>query len=171
MKSVILILLMATKVIAFEQIYAVNAGGEAHTDTDGIVYRGREKINKQFSRHSTVYIGKVPERDREIYHNYEYRFGTGPPLRYDVPLKSDGLYLLIAKFFIGGSDMKGNYMTLNNDIQMLSNANMGQLCGDYPNTCDKYFYFCVTGNNLHYQNQSTLIENNEIHIEFASKAQ
>jgi Malectin domain len=167
MKSVILLLLMATNVIAFEQIYAVNAGGEAHTDSDGIVYRGREGRNKNFNRFGTVLIGNVPVRDREVYHNYEFSLETDPPLRYDVPLKTDGLYLLIAKFF-NGLDTKQNYMTLNNHINMLSNVHLAQLCGGKYNTCDKYFYFCVTGNNLHYQNQSTLIQNNEIHIEFNS---
>jgi hypothetical protein len=168
MKSVILLLLMAnTNVIAFEQIFAINGGGEAHTDSDGIVYRGREEKNKKFDRFPGKNIGNVPEWDEEIYHSCEFSMlDTFPPLRYDVPLKTDGFYLLIAKFLIGGTT-QGNYMTLNNDIQMLSNVVLNQLC-EHFDACDKYFYFCVTDNILHYQNQSTLVQNNEIHIEFKS---
>jgi hypothetical protein len=166
MKSVILILLMATNVIAFEQIYAINAGGEAHTDSDGIVYRGREERNRKNHRDDII-IGNVPVRDREIYHNWEYSEKADPPLRYEVPLKTDGLYLLIAKL-AAFTDTKENDLTLNNEVQLLTNVDLAKLCGSHANSCDKYFYFCVIDRKLYYQNQSTLIQNAKFHIEINS---
>jgi hypothetical protein len=41
MKAIIIILTMAMKAFAYEQMYALNCAGTAHTDSDGIVYQTR----------------------------------------------------------------------------------------------------------------------------------
>jgi hypothetical protein len=160
MKSVLLVvLIMATNVVAFKQIFAINAGGEAHTDSDGIVYqRGVDKHTRSVFNFDP---GNIPDKDKLIYHNFEYSIKPDQ-LQYDLPLNTDGLYLLIAKFATDGNT-KETDMTLNGKIKLLSNVNLFELCGDYK-TCDIYFYFCITDGTLYYQNQSTLLQN-EIHIE------
>jgi Malectin domain len=168
MKSVILLLSMATNVIAYEQMYAINAGGAAHTDSDGIVYRGREE------KHRNLWDGRVkseniPKQDNIIYQNFEHtEMGVGDkPLRHNVPVKTDGFYVLIVKYFAAAKTNE-NYITLNDEIQILSNVNVEQLCGGFLSTCDKYFYFCVTDKMLHFNNKSTLLRNGEMQIELHS---
>jgi Malectin domain len=160
MKSILLVLLMATNVIAFKQIFAINAGGEAHTDSDGIAYQRR--VEKHGRGQYLFNTGNVPDKDKLIYHTYEYSIKP-VQLQYDIPFKNDGLYLLLAKFATH-DDTREIDITLNGKIKLLSNVDMRGLCGGSLQTCDVYLYFCVTDGTLYYQNQSTLLQN-EIHVE------
>jgi hypothetical protein len=75
MKLILILMLMATKAIAFEQIYALNCGGEAHTDSDGIVYQTRSENVKRDNwdvTKDTYDIGTVPKSDKPIYYSCEY---------------------------------------------------------------------------------------------------
>jgi hypothetical protein len=88
------------------------------------------------------------------------------PINYNIPIDSDGFYLLIAKFSYGGVEgSAAQSMTLNNEIQLHSNVDLYKLCGGFRKICDEYFYFCVTGQTLYYNNKSTVIRNAKINIE------
>jgi Malectin domain len=161
MKSVLLVLLMTTNVIAFKQIFAINAGGEAHTDSDGIVYQRRVEKHSRFN--SNLFdTGNIPDKDKLIYQNVEYS-SKPDQLQYDIPLKNDGMYLLIAKFSTN-SITRETDMVLNGKIPLLMYVDVYELCGGDDKTCDIYFYFCIMDGTLYYQNQSLLLQN-EIHIE------
>jgi Malectin domain len=165
MRSAILVLFMASHVIAFEQIYAVNAGGNAHTDSDGIVYQRQAAPIEGFSSNS-LKLGNVPEADRIIYAKTDQNFfKTKTPLHFDIPLKNDGLYLLIAKFTSCYSQINAQNMILNNEIHLHPNMSVYNLCGGQHKICDEHFYFCVSDNTLYHKDQSTLIRNGEIHIQ------
>jgi Malectin domain len=161
MKLLILILMLATDAIALELIYAINAGGGNYTDLDGIVYQSYDsKIRYKWPPYD---IGNVPESDTQIYKFTDF---TNSAIEYDVPLKSDGLFVLIVKFSSATErDWGMMSMTLNTDIQLLTNVELIQVCGGHRKICDKYFYFCVSDNKLHYKNQSSVIRDGVIHIE------
>jgi hypothetical protein len=72
MKTVILILALASKAVAFKQIYAVNSGGKALTDSDGIKYQARVSGRYNFIAHPKFDFSKVPESDRNIYKSFAF---------------------------------------------------------------------------------------------------
>jgi Malectin domain len=114
MISVIIILTMAVKVIAFDQIFAINAGGAAHTDEDGIIYQERDSKHGFWDQLSqnTLHMGTVPESDKNIYRYYEYKDHS--PINYHLPLENDGLYVLIAKFTCSfNAERLTSHITLN----------------------------------------------------------
>jgi Malectin domain len=164
MLSFIVVLVLVSRVTAFEQIYAINTGGPNHTDSDGIVY-----VNKisgiKYELGSTLVLDNVPESDRPIYKWTEY---SESYLQYNMPLKSDGLYVLIEKIANYGHKQRDIVnLTLNNEVHLQTNMDQNIQCGaksDYR-ICDEYFYFCVVNNTLYFKNQATSIRNEEIHIE------
>jgi Malectin domain len=150
MKSVVLILFMTTSVIGYEQIFAINAGGEAHTDADGIVYK--EDLG-QHHWGETLNIKNVPESDRTIYKWIQYSENYYQPIKYDIPVKNEGHYLLIAKFsYYGYGGNRAQSMTLNNEIQLHSSVDLFKLCGGARKICDEYFNLCVTDNTVYFKN-------------------
>jgi hypothetical protein len=123
---------MATNVIAFEQVYAVNAGGEAHTDSDGIEYQKIKSLNPAYwLKISDFDFGNVPVSDLPIYRTIDRscRQFNNPPVQYNIPIQSDGLYLLIAKFSYGDYGGELLNMSLNDEIQLLPNVELKELCG------------------------------------------
>jgi Malectin domain len=169
MKSLILVFAMATNAIAFEQIFAVNAGGtKNHTDSDGIVFTAKTiRRSYQWNEDFQIFFDTddvMPQADRHIYLTKEY---TSQAILYSVPLKSDGIYVLIAKFYYPFLEEHTDKMDLsiNDDIQLLTNVGPYRECRPKGNFCDIYFYFCVAGNMIYYKNQSSLILNETIHID------
>jgi Malectin domain len=163
LKPVILVLTMATNAIAFEQIFAVNTGGRAHTDADGIVY---QEDDFQVTRIIVpqINMGDVPVSDEILYSNAEYLKGDDKVVAYDIPVKSDGLYLLIAKYsqFCDTSNECAQELRLNDFL--LHAKNLYRACGEGPNICDYHFYFCVSNQTVFYKNRSSRIRNEKIHI-------
>jgi hypothetical protein len=163
----ILVFAMATSAVAFEQIYAINAGGEKdHTDADGIFYTAK-KGPRNFKWPDFDYYD-VPRSIKDIYQsiNYVHKTDTPNSMEYQIPLKSDGLYVLIAKFsFRGNVNNDIINLTLNKKIQLLSNVDQFQQCGGSEKICDEYFYFCVSDKTIYYKEQSSPILNEIIHIE------
>jgi Malectin domain len=168
MKCVMLILILATKVNAFEQIYAINCGGSKnHTDSDGITYQPHIPRG-EWGWPEKRDIGEVPESDRYIYERIDdtYNFTTSS-LKYNLPLLNDGLYLLIAKFSNGAAaeGLATQNMTLHNKIQLHSNMDQFKLCGGPRKACDEYFYFFVSEKTMYFNNQSAVIQDGKIIIE------
>jgi Malectin domain len=166
MKLMLLVLAMVTKVIAFEQIYAVNCGGLAHTDMDGITYQPKTK-GHYYKTNWRFDVDTVPSSDKLIYSSYEYASNYSNPLIYHLPLRSDGLYVLIAKFRTFSKSVSTISMKLN-DIHLISNVDQNHLCGENVKSCDKYFFICVSDNKLNHNNQSSLVKDNQIHVEFSA---
>jgi hypothetical protein len=172
MKSLILVLMMAANAIAYEQIFAVNINGESTVDLDGITYQTDHYYTKY------VQLGILrPYLEKKIYLTLVSR--ADPQKGYDVPLKNDGLYVLIAKiaYNMGATliEPQTASMTMNDDHKLFSNALREDLC-DYQgdeSSCDKYFYFCVANNTLYYKEESSQIRNETIRvgISYASMVQ
>jgi Malectin domain len=169
MKTLILILKLASIAVAYEKIFAINAGGDAHTDLDGIVYEGDVSTN------SAAWIGimefdfgNVSKSEKSIYQRVSRSNDPTLPVKFDIPLKSDGLYVLIAKFSYGSPGVEElQNITLNDDIKLQSKVDLAKLCGGKKKICDQYFQFCVSDKKLYYQHQLTLVQDDEIHVEIS----
>uniref|UniRef100_A0A2M4C5Z7 Putative malectin n=1 Tax=Anopheles marajoara TaxID=58244 RepID=A0A2M4C5Z7_9DIPT len=75
-------------------IYAINAGGEAHTDSHGIHYArdplmGKVGTESDYGRQLLV-INRVKPQDEILYQTERYHHDT---FGYDLPLAGDGEYL------------------------------------------------------------------------------
>ncbi len=78
-------------------VFAVNAGGPAHVDTDGIKYEGdtlKDGIASDYGRRLWT-IGRVDPEDAILYQTERYSLST---FGYDIPMKDDGDYVLVLKF-------------------------------------------------------------------------
>jgi Malectin domain len=163
MKFILLVSLMATNAVAFERIFAINAGGEEHKDSDGIIYDQHLSKNS-FDWNWEFPIKSLSDQDLNVYKSVEYSDGSS--MKYDMSVKNDGFYVLIAKFsYVGSENQDILKMTLNYDIPLISNMDQYQQCGSNVNICDEYFYFCAKNQTLYYENRATVIRNGEIHIE------
>lgn len=81
-----------------EVIYAINAGGEAHVDSDGIHYR-RDPLHGRIGTASDygkqLIISRVPRTDQVLYQTERYHHAT---FGYEIPVNRDGNYVLVLKF-------------------------------------------------------------------------
>ncbi|CAG0892616.1 unnamed protein product [Cyprideis torosa] len=90
------VLLQVTGIDSAEVIYAVNAGGEAHTDSSGIHYmRDHAQVGVASDFGKQWVIGRVPEADQILYQTERYNHHT---FGYDIPIPGDGEYVLVLKF-------------------------------------------------------------------------
>jgi hypothetical protein len=110
-------------------------------------------------------MGSVFESVRPLYNSLDYTSSAKQPLTFEVPLKNNGLYLLIAKFSNVFSDVYAQTMTFNNEVLLQTNVSLYNLCGGEEKICDEYFYFCVSEDTLHYKGQSLLIRNQAVRLE------
>jgi hypothetical protein len=79
-------------------IYAINAGGEAHTDSLGVRYERdplQGKVGTASDYGKRLLIGRVPPNDHILYQTERYHHST---FGYDVPINEDGDYVMILKF-------------------------------------------------------------------------
>jgi translation elongation factor EF-1beta len=162
MKLVLIILAMATNASAFEQIFADNSGGNSHVDSDGITYKQSERAGSWAGEPD---IENFPKSDSNIY--YDFTSMDNGPIGYDIPINSDGYFVLIVKL---RRQFTMN-LILNYHIQLLPNVNTFDMCRkiEQYSPCDLFFYFCVTDGLLYYQNQTSgsSLQNKNIHIEFS----
>ena len=94
-----------------EVIYAINCGGEAHTDLNGIRYDADERdvagTASDFGRSGT--IRRVSEADQILYQTERYHTST---FSYDIGIEKPGDYVLVLKFaevYFTSSNQKARY--------------------------------------------------------------
>ncbi|KAI5624082.1 malectin precursor, partial [Silurus asotus] len=79
-------------------IWAVNAGGDAHTDTHGIHYRKdplEGKLGKASDYGMRLPILRSSPEDQVLYQTERYNEDT---FGYEVPIRDEGEYILVLKF-------------------------------------------------------------------------
>jgi hypothetical protein len=79
-----------------EVIWAVNCGGEAHTDIHGIRYQEDNLpigISSDYGK--SLMIQRVVPQDQILYQTERYNTNT---FGYSIPLSKDGNYVLVLKF-------------------------------------------------------------------------
>ena len=79
-----------------EVIWAVNCGGDDHVDVYGVHYQ-RDSLRAGFASDHGKNIGirRVAPPDQILYQTERYHTST---FSYDVPVRSDGEYVLVLKF-------------------------------------------------------------------------
>ena len=97
-KIFVSVLLVAIQQVAGtgEVMFAVNCGGDAHTDVNGIHYeRDAATVGtaSEFGRGSP--IRRIAEADQILYQTERYHTNT---FAYYVPIEENGDYILILKF-------------------------------------------------------------------------
>ena len=106
--AISILLLLTNEITATgEVIFAVNCGGPAHTDLNGVHYQA-DKLNvgtpSDFGKQMT--IGRVPPLDQILYQTERYHLSN---FGYDIPITQEGVYVLVLKFcevYFQGSKLK-----------------------------------------------------------------
>ncbi|GIY75449.1 malectin [Caerostris darwini] len=133
-----------------EIIYAINAGGESHVDTDGIHYR-RDPLHGRIGTASDygkqLIIGRVPRTDQIIYQTERYHSAT---FGYEIPVNKDGDYVLVLKFcevYFSSPGMKVFDVTLNGVHTIISDLDIFAKVGKGV-AFDEYIAFTIKGNKM-----------------------
>lgn len=99
----------------FEVIYAINAGGEAHVDSNGIKYARDPligKIGTASDYGKQLMIQRVPAADQILYQTERYHHST---FGYEFPVRESGDYVVVLKFsevYFNSPNMKVNFINL-----------------------------------------------------------
>lgn len=113
-------------------IYAVNCGGETHVDSNGIRYERdplQNKIGIASDYGKRLLIGRVPPNDHILYQTERYHTNT---FGYDIPVNSDGDYVLVLKFsevYFNGPNQKVFDVVLNGDHTIVSDLDIFEKVG------------------------------------------
>lgn len=79
-----------------EVVYAVNSGGPAHTDLNGVHFQADKlTIGTSSDFGKSLSIGRVAPADQILYQTERYHFSN---FGYNIPIKENGDYVLILKF-------------------------------------------------------------------------
>lgn len=163
----ILGLLLVTEVRALgEVVYAVNCGGEPHTDIYGITYsRDTNKVGTSSDYGKQLVIGRVSQQDQILYQTERYHTST---FGYDIPVKEDGIYLLILKFsevYFNAPNMKVFDVVLNGDLTIASDLDVFENVGRGI-AHDEYIEFHVRDGKILYDGDESEITRGKIRVEF-----
>lgn len=108
-------------------VYAVNCGGEAHTDTYGVHYEKdplHNKVGIASDYGKRLQIARVSTNDQILYQTERYHTNT---FGYDIPLNIDGEYVLVLKFcevYFNAPDQKVFDVVLNGDHTIVSDLDI-----------------------------------------------
>lgn len=79
-----------------EVVYAVNSGGPAHTDLNGVHFQADKlAVGTASDFGKSLSIGRVAPADQILYQTERYHFSN---FGYNIPIKENGDYVLILKF-------------------------------------------------------------------------
>jgi hypothetical protein len=155
---------------SIEVIYAVNAGGDGHTDVDGIIYAKDESKNHHGIWRDLNHYHNVNPEDKIIYKTYA---ATSKMAEYNMPVKGDGKYWLILKNMerYSVSCPTGNCVfdaIINGNHTILSDYDIIAKAGR-DTAIDEFVYFEVCNNTLKYKNEISKINNSIIRLAFKAK--
>lgn len=97
-----------------EVIYAVNSGGPAHTDLNGVHYQADKlTVGTASDFGKSLTIGRVAPPDQILYQTERYHLSN---FGYQISVKENGEYVLILKFcevYFQGSRLKASQLSYN----------------------------------------------------------
>ncbi|GLV32363.1 uncharacterized protein CBL_00928 [Carabus blaptoides fortunei] len=149
-------------------IYAINSGGDAHTDSSGIRYERDPLMNKVGTASDygkQLLIGRVPATDQILYQTERYHHST---FGYDIPISTDGEYVLVLKFsevYFNAPNMKVFDVVLNGDHTIVSELDIFDRVGRGV-AHDEYIPFSVAKGKLFYNEEESDIRGGKIRVEF-----
>lgn len=162
----IFLLLLEQAVGLGDAVYAVNCGGEAHTDIFGIRYeKDNSKVGVPSDYGKQLMIGRVPQQDQILYQTERYHTQT---FGYDMPVQGDGDYLLVLKLsevYFNAPNMKVFDVVLNGDLTVSSDLDIYEKVGRGV-AHDEYVEFSIQNNKILYQGEESEIRAGQIRVEF-----
>lgn len=151
---------------AYEVVYAINAGGGEHTDSDNIHYdKDPNRIGvasdygKQFS------INRVSQWDEYIYQTERYHTDN---FWYDLPIEEDSDYALVLKFsevYFTAPNQKVFDIMLNNEHVVVKQLDIYGQVGKAA-AHDEIIYFTVSRGRLYYKEEESEVKRSTIRLEF-----
>lgn len=149
-------------------IYAVNCGGDAHTDVLGIRYEkdplhGKIGIASDYGKR--LLIGRIPPEDHILYQTERYHTNT---FGYDIPITSDGDYVLVLKFcevYFNAPNQKVFDVVLNGEHMIVSDLDIFDKVGR-GFAHDEYIPFRVNKGRMIYNEEESDIRGGKIRVEF-----
>ncbi|XP_058453737.1 malectin-A [Malaya genurostris] len=162
---------ISTLVCAVQQnvIFAINAGGDAHVDSNGIKYArdplmGKVGTESDYGK-QLLMINRVKPNDELLYQTERYHHDT---FGYDLPVAGDGEYVLILKFcevYFNAPNMKVFDVLLNNRHMVVSDLDIFSLVGK-GTAHDEYVYFTVSRGRLYFKEEDSEIRGGKVKLEF-----
>ncbi|EDV20186.1 uncharacterized protein TRIADDRAFT_4592, partial [Trichoplax adhaerens] len=136
-------------------IFAVNCGGSAHTDLNGVHYQADYNTVGINSDHGLqLSINRVPTPDQILYQTERYHSET---FSYDIPIKEDDDYVLILKFsevYFTGSNMKVFDVRLNSKHEVIKGLDIYHKVGK-GTAHDEYIPFKISHKSLLINDESS----------------
>ena len=161
---------------AYEVIYAINAGGIAHTDTNKIFYNAdpnRIGIGSDYGK-QLLMINRIPQVDEILYQTERYHTST---FGYDIPIQGDGEYVLVLKFcevYFTAPNLKVFDVMLNGEHTVVADLDIFSQVGKGV-AHDEYVYFTVSRDHrsrdrLFWKEEESEIRGGHIRVEFIKGA-
>lgn len=152
----------------FNVIYAINAGGDAHTDSHGIYYlgdplKGEVGTESDYGR-QLLAINRVNKQDEILYQTERYHHDT---FSYDIPVSGDGKYVLILKFcevYFNGPNMKVFDILLDRH-KIISDLDIHALVGK-GTAHDELIFFSISQGLLYLNEKKSEIRGSKLKLEF-----
>ncbi|XP_033231379.1 malectin-A [Belonocnema kinseyi] len=159
---------LVPNVECLEVIYAINAGGDAHTDSFGIRYAkdplsGKVGTGSDYGKQ--LLIGRANPGDQVLYQTERYHHST---FGYDVPITDDGEYVMILKFsevYFNSPNMKVFDVVLNGDHTVVTDLDIFERVGRGI-AHDEHVPFTVQKGKLYYNDEESDILGGKIRVEF-----
>lgn len=156
-------------------VYAVNAGGDEHTDQHGIHYEADPLtvgISSDYGKHLLM-IGRVQEPDEVLYRTERYHTTT---FGYDFPADGDGDYALIMKFcevYFDAPNRKVFDVLLNRKHTVVKQLDIYNQVGR-GSAHDEIVYFKIVNGRLQYESEGEVetsdVRNGYLRLDFIKGA-
>jgi hypothetical protein len=165
--SIIFTISIVDSSYGYKVIFAVNCGGEEHTDSNGIKYeKDTLKIGtaSDYGRNLGS-IARVSQADEIIYQTERYHTST---FGYEIPISGDGDYVLVLKFcevYFNSANSKVFDVVLNADHQILSDLDIFGSVGKGA-AHDENIYFSISRNRLYFKEEESEIRGGKVRVEF-----
>jgi len=136
-------------------VFAVNCGGDAHTDANGIIYRKdnlKSGIASDYGRNGN--INRVPKDDMILYQTERYDLQK---FSYEIDLTDDGDYVLWMKFsevWFNGPNMKVFQSLLNDEHSVIDELDIFSEAGRVT-AHDEYIPFQIKNGRLVVKSRSS----------------
>lgn len=153
--------------LSYEVMFAMNAGGDGHVDTNGVQY-AEDNNNNDYRIHwvRTIRIFNAASHDSVLYRTMHMR----RTMRYDIPVTENGNYWLILMFVEideKASKKRVFDVYLNGKHKVLSNFDIYATAGRQT-AHDEFIHFTVCNGTMRYKDEESTIENGRVRLHFSS---
>lgn len=158
--------LLLNSVNAGEVLWAINCGGEEHTDVHGIHYEADSAdIGVESDHGKSLMIQRVVPQDQILYQTERYHKST---FGYDIPVHRDGEYVVVIKFsevWFTAPNQKVFDVVLNGEHTIVSELDIFAKVGRGV-AHDEIVPFTIRNGKLRVNEETSQIDGTHISIEF-----